>query len=129
MILDSSAILAIQLRETGSETLLAKILASPKVVVGSPTVLECILAMSTRVGNLDPRTVVLGFLRRLNAEIVEFTPEHMDAAADAFLRYGKGRHPAALNFGDCIAYALASVSGYPLLYTGHDFAKTDVLSA
>ncbi len=58
------------------------------------------------------------FLRRLNAEVVAFNEEHLDTATTAFLRFGRGRHPAALNFGDCMAYAVASVAGMPLLFTG-----------
>jgi ribonuclease VapC len=65
----------------------------------------------------------------MSAEIVPFTQEHYEAAVSAFLRYGKGRHPAGLNFGDCMSYALAVVSGLPLLYTGTDFSLTDVKTA
>jgi len=68
-------------------------------------------------------------LRAIGAEIVPFTEEHYDVAVSAFLRYGKGRHPAALNFGDCVSYALARASGLPLLYTGTDFSKTDITPA
>ena len=64
--------------------------------------------------------------RRSGAEILPFTEDHARAAAAAFLRYGKGRHPAGLNFGDCMAYAVAKVEGAPLLFTGGDFARTDV---
>jgi ribonuclease VapC len=53
-------------------------------------------------------------------------PEHVDAALDAFLRYGKGRHPAALNFGGCLTYSVAAVAGVPLLFTGNDFIQTDL---
>jgi len=68
-------------------------------------------------------------LRSIGAEIVPFGEEHYEAAVSAFLRYGKGRHPAGLNFGDCMSYALARVSGLPLLYIGDDFSKTDIQSA
>jgi len=70
-----------------------------------------------------------GLLRSIGAEIVPFTEEHYDAAVSAFLRYGKGRHPAGLNFGDCMSYAFARVSGLPLLYVGTDFSKTDITAA
>jgi ribonuclease VapC len=62
-------------------------------------------------------------------DIEHFTSEHAAAACEAFLRYGKGRHPAGLNFGDCMSYAVAKLSRMPLLYVGGDFAKTDVQSA
>jgi len=68
-------------------------------------------------------------VRRLAVQLVPFTAEHSDAAIDAFVRYGKGRHPAALNFGDCQSYAVAVVAGMPLLFTGNDFARTDISPA
>jgi len=77
----------------------------------------------------DPRMAVAGALRRMDAQIVPFTEEHFDAALDAFLRYGKGRHPAGLNFGDCQSYAIASVAGLPLLFTGSDFARAGIPAA
>ena len=58
--------------------------------------------------------------------MIPFTEEHYDAAVDAFERFGKGRHPAALNFGDCLTYAVARLSGLRLLYIGEDFARTDL---
>jgi ribonuclease VapC len=69
---------------------------------------------------------VLAFLRRVKADAVPFNQEHLDAAAAAFLRFGRGSHPASLNFGDCMSYAVAAVAGLPLLYTGEDFARTDI---
>ena len=105
MVLDSSAIVAIYLREPGHERLMDRIDAAEVVVVGAPT------------------------LRRLEAEVVPFNQEHMDAAATAFIRFGKGHHPAALNFGDCMSYAVASVAGMPLLFIGEDFRRTDIAQA
>lgn len=69
------------------------------------------------------------FLSRAKVEIVPFDKEQLLVARAAFRRFGKGRHPAALNFGDCAAYALAQWTGEPLLYKGLDFAATDVPSA
>jgi ribonuclease VapC len=63
---------------------------------------------------------------RLGAESHPFTPAHLALAREAFLRFGKGRHPAALNFGDCMSYAVARVEGLPLLWVGEDFGRTDV---
>ncbi len=62
----------------------------------------------------------------MEVEVIPFTAEHYEVAVDAFERFGKGRHPAALNFGDCLTYAVARLSGLPLLYTGDDFARTDL---
>jgi ribonuclease VapC len=73
--------------------------------------------------------VLFAFLRRLEAEVVPFNQEHLDAAATAFIRFGRGRHPAALNFGDCMTYAIASVAGMPLLFAGEDFGRTDIARA
>ena len=87
--------------------------------------LETAMVLSSRLGK-DPRPVLNGFLRKMDVEVIPFTAEHYEAAVDAFERFGKGRHPAALNFGDCLSYAAAHLSGLPLLYTGNDFARTDL---
>lgn len=128
MVLDSSALVAIHLREPGFEKLLQKIENAPVVAVGVPTLLESLIVLSSRLG-YDARVMVSGFLKRVDAEIVPFTDEHLDAAMEAFLRFGRGRHPVGLNFGDCMTYATAGVSGFPLLYTGDDFARTDIAAA
>jgi ribonuclease VapC len=125
MVLDSSAIVAIHLREPGYERLIDRIEAAEVVVVGVPTLLETVMLLTTRLGQ-DVRPMVFAFLRRLEAEVVSFNEEHLDAAATAFLRFGRGRHPAALNFGDCMSYAVASVAGMPLLSTREDFKRTDI---
>lgn len=65
-------------------------------------------------------------LTELQAEIVPFTERHAREAISAYRRYGRGRHPAGLNFGDCLSYALARVEGEPLLYKGQDFDRTDL---
>ena len=85
------------------------------------------MVLSARLGK-DPRPVLYEFLREMNVEVIPFTTEHYEVAVDAFERFGKGRHPAALNFGDCLTYAVARLSGLPLLYTGEDFARTDLAS-
>ena len=128
MVLDSSAIIAIELQEPGFERLIDKIGDAKAVVMGIPTMFETAIVLSRRRGQ-DARPWLRGFLRSTKAEAVLFTDEHLDAAIDAFLRFGKGRHRAALNFGDCMAYAVAAVAGLPLLYTGNDFAQTDIPAA
>ena len=125
MVLDSSAIVAIHLREPGHERLVEKVQDAEVVVIGVPTMLETVMVLSARLGQ-DARPLLLAFLRRLEAEVVPFNEQHLDAAAAAFLRFGRGRHPAALNFGDCMSYAVASVAGMPLLFTGEDFTRTDI---
>jgi ribonuclease VapC len=128
MVLDSSAIVAIHLREPGHERLIDRIDAAEAVVVGVPTLLETAMVLTARLGQ-DARPMLFAFLRRIEAEVVPFHEEHLDAAATAFLRFGRGRHPAALNFGDCMSYAVASVAGMPLLFTGEDFSRTDIVRA
>ena len=127
MVLDSSAIVAIHLREPGHERLIDRIDAA-EVVVGVPTMLEAAMVLTARLGH-DARPMLFAFLRRLDTEVVPFNEEHLDAAATAFIRFGRGRHPAALNFGDCMSYAVASVAGMPLLFTGEDFRRTDIAPA
>jgi ribonuclease VapC len=75
------------------------------------------------------REVVEDFLREIRAEIIPITAEIGRGAIDAFERYGRGRHPAALNMGDCFAYACARALAVPLLYKGGDFAQTDITAA
>ncbi len=128
MVLDSSAIVAIHLREPGHEPLIDKIDAAEAVIVGVPTLLEAAMVLTARLGQ-DARPMILAFLRRVEAEVIPFNEEHLDAAATAFIRFGRGRHPAALNFGDCMSYAVASVAGMPLLSTGEDFKRTDIPQA
>jgi ribonuclease VapC len=128
MVLDSSAIVAIHLREPGCESLIDKIDAADAVVVGLPTLLETAMVLTGRLGQ-DARPMLFAFLRRVDAVMVPFNEEHLDAAGAAFVRFGRGRHPAALNFGDCMSYAVASVAGMPLLFTGEDFRRTDITSA
>jgi ribonuclease VapC len=117
LILDSSAILALLLEEPGHAGILDRISNAESVGVGAPTFVETAILLSSKLRR-DARP-------QLN-EFFPMGPEHADAAVDAFLRHGKGRHPAALNFGDCLTYAVAAVAGVPLLFTGSEFAKTDI---
>jgi ribonuclease VapC len=128
MVLDASAVVAIVLKQPGFEELTDKIAHSRVVAIGAPTLLECAMVLSSRLKQ-DARILLAGVLRRMDAQIVPFSEEHFDIALDAFLRFGKARHPAGLNFGDCLAYATAIVAGLPLLFTGVDFTRTDVTPA
>lgn len=128
MIVDTSALVAILLQEHGHEVLLEATQNARKAYVGVPHVLESVMVLTSRFGT-DARPHVYALLRNLGLEIVPLTEEHMEESVSAFLRFGRGRHPAALNYGDCMAYALAVGSGMPLLYKGGDFSLTDVKSA
>lgn len=125
MILDSSAIVTIILRELGSDRVLDAIEAADACRVGAPTLVETTMVLTGRLGD-EGRTMLLSLLQEMNIDVLSFGDAHWRIAQSAFVRYGKGRHPAALNFGDCLTYATAYVAGEPLLCVGEDFAQTDL---
>ena len=125
MILDSSALVAIALREKGYERLEDAAGATDSNGVGTPTLVETGVVLHRRVGALS-RTIVQRLLDDNEIEVIPFTDRHWPVALRAFARYGKGRHPASLNLGDCFTYATAAVAGEPLLCHGEDFAQTDL---
>jgi ribonuclease VapC len=127
VILDSSAIVSVLTEEIGYEDVVRRASAASMLAVGAPTLVQTAMVLSPRLGK-DSRRLLNGLLRKMDVEIIPFTEEHYEVAVDAFERFGKGRHPAALNFGDCLTYAVARLSGLPLLYTGNDFARTDLAS-
>ena len=127
MIVDSSAVVAIVLREPGHEPLLDK-LAGSGAGIGTPTLAELGLVLSARLGR-DSRPVIDGLLDRLGLDVVPFGDAHWRVAVGAFVRYGRGRHRAGLNFGDCLTHAVASLADEPLLFVGDDFAHTDLTAA
>lgn len=104
---------------------MAAISGAERLIAGAPTIFETEMVMSARLGSRGP-ALVRAFLERVGIEEIPFTPEHRRAATDAFTRFGKGRSPAALNFGDCMTYAVAKVEAEPLLCVGGDFARTDL---
>lgn len=128
MTLDSSALIAILFREHGHLDLIDRILATDHVRVGMPTLVETSLVFAgrrrtTAVGELE------GLLRELDVTVVPFGEREWRAAVEAFLRFGRGRHKAALNFGGCLAYAAADAANDSLLFVGDDFALTDITPA
>jgi ribonuclease VapC len=104
---------------------LARVLAGETAGIGAPTLVETAIVLTRALGGLG-RTVLGAFLERYGIDTVPFDAEHWPVALDAFTRYGKGRHPAGLNFGDCFTYAVARVADEPLLCLGEDFAQTDL---
>jgi len=88
-------------------------------------VVESSMVLCARLGRAG-KTLLARFLEEAEIEVVEFTADHWTVAADAFIRYGNGRHPAGLNFGDCMTYAVAKLAGEPLLCLGDDFPATDL---
>lgn len=125
MIIDASAILAVVFREAGYEEVLARLQAAPAVAVGAPTLAETGIVLHARLGE-DSRGMLERILDELGIQEIPFGEVHWREAVDAFRRYGKGRHPGALNFGDCMTYAVARLAGEPLLFVGDDFARTDL---
>lgn len=128
MIVDSSAIVAIFLQELGYEILINKLSETDRVGIGAPTLVECGIVLSARLDQ-DARGLLERFLREANIVTVPFTDEHFGVAIGAWRKYGKGRHSAALNFGDCLTYAVAKLANMPLLFIGDDFPQTDLLLA
>jgi ribonuclease VapC len=125
MILDTSAIAAIYFREPEFEQLESKILTSRSIGIGAPTLVEAGLVISSRLGE-DARGLLGQFLRQARITTIPFGEAHYDVAVEAWLRYGRGRHSAGLNFGDCLTYATSKIAGEPLLCVGNDFSKTDL---
>lgn len=128
MILDTSVIVAIVLREPGYEELVGKLQSAGAVGIGTPTLTEAGIVLLARLG-IEPQAVLDRFLRDFGVVPVVFGEQHWREALDAFRRFGKGRHPASLNFGDCLSYAAARVADHPLLFVGDDFPRTDVEAA
>ncbi|HVW46219.1 MAG TPA: type II toxin-antitoxin system VapC family toxin [Solirubrobacterales bacterium] len=128
MILDTSVIVALLIREPGYEALERKVRKAGAVAVGSPTLLETAMVMIGVTGE-GGRAVVDRFRADLDIAVIPFGARHGQVATDAFLRFGKGRHPAALNILDCMTYATARVADESLLFTGNDFAQTDIQAA
>jgi len=125
MILDSSAIVAIIFQEPGYETIVDRLATAVDVGMGAPTLVECSIVLSARL-NRDARGLLSRFLEEANVTVIPFTDAHYGVAVGAWLKYGKGRHPAGLNFGDCVAYAVAKTAALPLLCVGDDFPQTDL---
>jgi ribonuclease VapC len=128
MTLDSSVLVAVLFAEPGYLGLVDRILEADLVRVGAPTLVETSLVVQGR-RRTPARGEVEGLVRELNVTVVSFGEAEWRVAVEAFQRFGRGRHPAALNFGDCLAYASAAVAKDTLLFVGDDFAKTDIRPA
>ena len=128
MIVDSSAVLAILFSEPDARRHAGAIMAASPCRMSVANVLEASIVVERRGGNTAAHELDT-FLERAEIELVPVTVEHLEAARRAWHRFGRGNHPAALNFGDCFAYALARATGEPLLFKGDDFAQTDIEAA
>ncbi|MCS7069578.1 MAG: type II toxin-antitoxin system VapC family toxin [Meiothermus sp.] len=125
MVLDSSVLLQLIFAEPGYQETLERPLRAEVRLVGAPTLLEVGMVVGSR---LEPDRLHLldELLDRLDVQVIPFEAAHAREALSAFRRFSKGRHPAALNFGDYLSYAVAKVSGLPLAYVGDDFAQTNL---
>jgi ribonuclease VapC len=128
MVIDSSAVLAILFAETDDDAFAEAIDADPTRMMSAVSVLEASIVVEARKGPAGGRELDL-LLHRGRIDVVPFNAHQLELARDAYRRYGKGYHRAALNFGDCCTYALASASGEPLLFKGDDFAHTGIANA
>lgn len=127
IVVDTSALVAIQLNEPEADRFL-EILLADEACASSPTLFEYFLVMTGRYGP-EAGALALELVETLQVAVAPWTHDHADLAAEAFRRFGKGQHPARLNFGDCMAYALARSLDAPLLFKGEDFAQTDIVPA
>jgi ribonuclease VapC len=128
MIVDTSALLAIVFKEPGHEELIQKISETEYLGIGTPTLAETGIVLSARL-RIGGRTILARLTQELGLVEIPFGDAHWREAVDAYERFGRGRHPARLNFGDCLSYATAKLAGQPLLYIGNDFSKTDLEKA
>jgi ribonuclease VapC len=126
MVLDSSAVVAVIEQEPGHRELRLAIERAPEVLIGAPTMTEAAIVLGKRHGAERGRLLLTRFVEETGVVAIPFDDRHHEVADDAHARFGKGRHPAALNYGDCMAYATARLADRPLLFVGDDFARTDL---
>ena len=125
IVVDTSALLSILQGEAEASACFAILNAEPDVLMSAATLTEALIV----AGRRNRGTAMAALIDDLGIEIVSVTPSAAKRAASAYARWGKGVHPARLNFGDCFSYELAQASGSPLLYVGSDFSQTDIASA
>jgi len=125
MVVDTSALMAIALKEPQGQACMDAIIQAEMLLMSAGTLAELLIVASRRHFAQDVKQLVAD----LDFEVVPVTEASARSMAQAYQRWGKGNHPAKLNYGDCFAYALATERNYPLLYVGDDFMQTDVLSA
>jgi ribonuclease VapC len=127
MIIDTSALVAILCNEPEAPTMEAAIEGDPIRLISAATLLETSIVIEARFGEVGGRELDL-LVHKAQIAIVSFDQDQAELAREAYRTYGKGRHPAGLNYGDCFSYALSISSGEPLLFKGDDFRKTEIKS-
>lgn len=125
MIVDTSAIIALAQNEVAAVDVAATLISDRNPAIAAPIATECLIVLTSRFGPKG-RTAYERIRTQFNIGVRPYTEDHVVAALGAFTRFGKGRHPAGLNYGDCMSYAVARVSGEPLLAVGNDFPQTDL---
>ncbi|WP_425309214.1 type II toxin-antitoxin system VapC family toxin [Ammonicoccus fulvus] len=128
MIVDSSAVLAVVLGEEDAETFLSVLVSADKLAISAATLVEAGMVAYARQGE-EAFSDLHSLLADLECDVLAFDEEQAEVALKAWNRFGKGRHPAGLNLGDCYSYAVAQQLGRPLLFKGNDFPQTDVRAA
>lgn len=128
MIIDSSALLAVVLKEPDLDRYLDAMLAADRRRMSAANWFEAAMVVESR-GDPTGRARFDDFVRLAEIELVAVSVEQASLAREAWRLFGRGQHPARLNFGDCFAYALARAEGYPLLFKGSDFVHTDIVPA
>ncbi len=128
MIVDTSALVAVILGEPDAERYLGAMASADAVSVSAASLTEALIVVEARQGR-EAANDLSALLADLQVEVIAFDERQAEAAASAWRRFGKGRHPAGLNLGDTFSYALAIVSGERLLFKGRDFEATDVPQA
>jgi len=125
MAVDTSALVAIALKEPQAQACMEALVRADTLLISAGTLAELLIIAACRNFAHEVRKLILD----LNFEVIPVTEASAQRAAQAYQQWGKGRHPAKLNYGDCFAYEMAVSQGCPLLYVGQDFAQTDVQSA
>ena len=129
IVVDSSALIAILRREPEADRFLRVIAAADRCFLSAVSLLETSMVLAGRTGDRTAWAGLDALIARAGMEVVAQDADQARLAREAFLGFGKGRPPAALNLGDCAAYALARSRGLPLLFKGEDFVRTDLLPA
>ena len=128
MIVDTSAVIAVLFAESDAAVYANAIARADSCRMSAATFVEVAIIVEAQTKGSGARQMD-AFMRRAGITIEPVTEEHAHLAWQAFTDFGKGRHPASLNYGDCFSYALAKATGEPLLFKGKDFTKTDLVAA
>jgi ribonuclease VapC len=128
LVIDTSALVAYLEQEPEAARIEAALTGAAHLLISAASLVEAGIVVEARRGEAAGRELDL-LLHRLRVSVIPVGEAHAELARSAWRRFGRGRHPAGLNFGDCFAYALAADTGEPLLFVGDDFARTDIDAA